>query len=318
MWPGDSTSLYNRGLFMNATAEVRFFPQTPFEQIETSFDAELGVMWHFMKPKPRPVFNLQLLAELRAFHASIEQHGGITWDNGQENRISYLVLGSAIPGVYNLGGDLALFREAITTQDRQRLLDYGRTCIDNMYPWSRNLDLPLTTVALVEGDALGGGFECALSASVLVATESSRMGFPEILFNLFPGMGAYSFLARKIGRRSAEELICDGNLYTGRQLYDMGVVDVLAPDGAGEAAVCSFLKKHAKSANGRRAIEMVRREIEPVTREELMRVVEIWADTALRLTERDLRMMDRIVRAQRRGTELEVVSTNIAPLQLAS
>jgi len=302
---------------MNAIAEVKYFPQTPSEQLEARFDAEFGVLWHFMKPKPRPVFNLQLLSELRAFHANIEQHGGL-WNNDQESRISYLVLGSKVPGIYNLGGDLTLFREAIILKDRQRLLDYGRNCIDNMYPWSRNLDLPLTTIGLVEGDALGGGFECALSASVLVATESARMGFPEVLFNLFPGMGAYSFLARKIGRRSAEELICGGNLYTGRQLYEMGVVDVLAPDGAGEAAVYGFIKKHAKAANGRRAIEMIRREIEPVTREELLRVVEIWADAALRLTERDLRMMDRIVRAQIRGTQLEVVSTNITPLQLAS
>jgi len=306
---------------MNATAEVRFFPQTHFQQLEMRFDAEYGVMWHFMKPKPRPVFNVQLLAELRAFHGSIEQQGGVTWDNGEERRIRYLVLGSKAPGVYNLGGDLTLFREAITKKDREKLMEYGRRCIDNIYPWSRNLDLPLTTVALVEGDALGGGFECALSASVLVAEESTRMGFPEVLFNLFPGMGAYSFLARKIGRRAAEELICGGNLYTGRQLYDMGVVDVLAPDGAGEAAVYSFIRKHAKAGNGRRAIEMVRREIEPVTREELMRVVEIWADAALRLTDRDLKMMDRIVRAQNKGTELEVVSTNITPittLQLAS
>jgi DSF synthase len=303
---------------MNAIAELRFFPQTQLQQLEARFDAEYGVMWHFMKPKPRPVFNLQLLAELRAFHASVEQHSGMTWDNGQETQINYLVLGSKVPGVYNLGGDLTLFRDAITNKDRQRLMEYGRKCIDNMYPWSRNLDLPLTTVALVEGNALGGGFECALSASVLVAEESTRMGFPEVLFNLFPGMGAYSFLARKIGRRSAEELICSGNLYTARQLYDMGVVDVLAPDGAGAAAVYSFIKKHSKSANGRRAIEMVRREIEPVTHAELMRVVEIWADAALRLTERDLRMMDRIVRAQSKGTDLEVVSTNFTPLQLAS
>jgi DSF synthase len=303
---------------MNAIAEVRYLPQPQFEQLETRLDTEYGVMWHFMKAKPRPVFNLQLLAELRAFHGSIEEGAGMTWDNGQESRINYLVLGSKVPGVYNLGGDLTLFRDAIAKKDRERLIEYGRKCIDNMYPWSRNFDLPLTTVALVEGDALGGGFECALSASVLVAEESTRMGFPEVLFNLFPGMGAYSFLARKVGRRTTEELISGGNLYTARQLYDMGVVDVLAPDGAGEAAVYSFIRKHSKAANGRRAIEMVRREIEPVTREELMRVVEIWADTALRLSERDLRMMDRIVRAQSKGTELEVVASNITPLQLAS
>ena len=300
---------------MNAIAEVRGFPQPHFEQLEMRFDVDYGVMWHFMKPKARPVFNLQLLAELRAFHKSIEQQNGMVWDNGEERRINYLVLGSRVPGVYNLGGDLSLFRNAISENDRERLLEYGRRCVDNMHPWSRNLNLPLTTVALVEGDALGGGFECALSASVLVAEESARMGFPEVLFNLFPGMGAYSFLSRKIGRRLTEELIMGGNLYSGRQLYEMGVVDVLAPDGAGEQALYSFIKKHSKVANGRRAIEMVRREVEPVTHEELMRVVEIWADAALRLTERDLRMMDRLVRVQSNNAGFEGVSSNVTPLQ---
>jgi len=300
---------------MNASAEVRVFPQSQFEQLELRFEPDYGVMWHYMKPKARPVFNVQLLAELRAFHASIEQRNGLMWDNGEERQINYLVLGSKTPGVYNLGGDLNLFRDAIMAKDRERLVEYGRRCIDNMYPWSRNLEVPLTTVALVEGDALGGGFECALSASVLVAEESTRMGFPEVLFNLFPGMGAYSFLSRKIGRRLTEELISGGNLYTAKQLYEMGVVDVLAPDGAGEQAVYSFIRKHSKAANGRRAIEMVRREVNPVTREELMSVVEIWADAALRLSERDLRMMDRLVRAQTKNVDFELVSSNVTPLQ---
>jgi DSF synthase len=143
------------------------------------------------------------------------------------------------------------------------------------------------------------------------------MGFPEILFNLFPGMGAYSFLARKVGRRMTEEFITSGNMYTGRQLYDMGVVDVLAPDGAGEAAVYGFIRKHAKAANGRRAIERLRHEVEPVSYDELMRVVGVWADAALRLDERDLRMMERLVRAQNRGAQLEVVPATVTPLQRA-
>ena len=286
----------------SAVAEVRFFPQTQLDQLETRFDSEFGVLWGFMHPKPRPTFNPQLLAELRGFVDSIVQPGGMIWHEGKQHSINYAVIASKVPGVFNLGGDLALFREAISRRDRDMLVQYGRKCIDNLYPWSRNCDLPLTTIALVQGDALGGGFECALSASVLVAEESSRMGFPEILFNLFPGMGAYSFLARKVGRRITEELITSGSLYTARQLYDMGVVDVLAPDGAGDAAVYSFIRKHAKSSNGRRAIEMVRREVEPVTHEELMRVVSIWADAALRLTERDSRLMERLVRAQNKSS----------------
>src|SRR5438552_4077856 len=301
---------------MNAAAEVRYFPQTQFNQIETRFDPEFGVLWGLMSPKPRPTFNPSLLAELRGYVDSIVQAGGLIWHEGTQHKIEYAVIASKTPGVFSRGGDLALFRDAIARHDRDTLVQYGRKCVDNLYPWSRNCDLPLTTISLVQGDALGGGFECALSASVLVAEESARMGFPEILFNLFPGMGAYSFLARKVGRRITEELITSGNLYTARQLYDLGVVDVLAPDDAGEAAVYSFIRKHAKSSNGRRAIEMVRREVEPVTREELMRVVSIWADAALRLTERDLRLMERLVRAQSKSSADNGQATaTVTPIQ---
>lgn len=300
---------------MNAMVEPRLFQRPRFKQIETRFDAERGILWGFMNPTPRPSFNSDLLVELQGFVDSIVQPQGWIWEGGQQHAIQYAVIASKVEGVFNLGGDLALFRESIRKQDRERLIRYGKQCINNLYPWSRNCDLPLTTIALVQGDALGGGFECALSSTVLIAEESARMGFPEILFNLFPGMGAYSFLSRKVGRRTTEELITGGNIYTARQLYDMGVVDALAPDGAGEAAVHGFIKKHIRSANGRRAIEKIRQDIEPVTYEELMRVVHIWADAALRLDERDLRMMERLVRAQNRATELETVPASVTPLQ---
>ena len=175
--------------------------------------------------------------------------------------------------------------------------------MDDLYPWNRNFDLPVTTISLVQGSALGGGFEAALASSVVIAEESSRMGFPEVLFNLFPGMGAYSFLQRKVGRRVTEELITSGSTYTARQLYDMGVVDVITPDGTGDAAVYSYIRKHARGGNGRRAFEHVRREFEAVTREELDRITEMWVDTAIKLEERDLKMMDRLVRAQQRNAQ---------------
>lgn len=303
---------------MNAVAEVRFFEQAQFTQIETRFDPEYGVLWGFMNPKPSPTFNPQLLAEACDFAMSITKAGGLIWDAGQQHVINYVIEASKVPGVYNLGGDLAFFRDAITRHDREMLLGYGRSCIDNVYAWATCFAQPLTTIALVQGDAMGGGLESALSATVLVAEESARMGFPEILFNLFPGMGAYSLLRRKVGRRITEEMIYSGALYTGRQLYDLGIVDVLAPDGAGEAAVYSYIKKHVKGANGRRAMELASREIAPINYDELLRVVNIWVDAALRLTERDLRMMERLVRAQSKGAQIEVVSSNITQLQRAS
>jgi DSF synthase len=144
------------------------------------------------------------------------------------------------------------------------------------------------------------------------------MGFPEVLFNLFPGMGAFSFLSRKVGRRTAERLITSGAIYSARELYDLGVVDVITADGTGEAAVYSYIRKHSKQGNGRRAFERARLEVEPITREEMLRILEIWVDAALRLEERDLRMMERLVRAQQRfGEDQSERAANVIPLQVA-
>ena len=285
---------------MNALADVRYLnPPTP-RQLQTRFDEDTGAYWALMNPRPRACFNVQLLSELKSYVESITAAGGMIVHRGVEHRIRYGVLASALPGVFNLGGDLALFRSYIETRNHAALVNYGERCVENLYPWHRNCDLPLTTISLVQGEALGGGFEAALSASVLVAEESARMGFPEILFNMFPGMGAFSFLLRKAGRRTAEELITSGAIYTARQLYEMGIVDVLTADGTGEAAVAAYIRKHSRNANGRQAFERARNAVQPVTRDELMRVVEVWADAALRLQDRDLRMMERLVKAQQR------------------
>jgi len=307
---------------MNAFADVRYLSTARYEQVDTRFDRELGVYWAWMQPKPRPFFNPQLLSELSNYVDTIENGAGTMVDaRGERGELRYTVIASRTPGVFNLGGDLALFKSAIQRHDRAMLVHYGRSCVDTLFRWWHNCQLPITTISLVQGDALGGGFECALSSSILIAEEDARMGFPEILFNLFPGMGAYSFLSRKVGRRVTEDLITSGKIYSARELYDLGVVDVITPTGTGEAAVESFVRKHARSGNGRRGIEAIARETNPLKHEELVRIVELWADAALKLSERDMRMMDRIVRAQHRQAEEPValpVASNVVPLAVGT
>ena len=299
---------------MIGRAETAFPQHLPNDQVDVRYDSDRGVFWALMCPKSRPCFSLQLLDELGCFIKNIKE--GFPVPTRYRSPVSYGVLASKIPGVFNLGGDLSLFRALIQVQDRESLLDYGKRCIDNLYAWHRNCDGPMTSIALVQGEALGGGFEAALSASVLISEESSRFGFPEILFNLFPGMGAFSFLSRKIGRRAAEEMIVSGTIYSARQLYDLGVIDVITADGTGEAAVHSFIQKHSKNMGGRQAFERARNAVSPVTEEELMRVVEIWADTALKLQERDLKVMDRLIRAQSRSVQQAegAEASNVYPL----
>lgn len=285
---------------MNAVTGVCDISQPRYEHLESRFEPEMGVYWAIMKPEPRPSFGASLLLDLRAFiDGIIRSHGHIT-HNGQLHRINYAILASKIPGVFNLGGDLGLFRTSILNHDRAQLEKYAQMCVDDLYPWNRNFDLPITTISLVQGTALGGGFEAALASSVVVAEESCKMGFPEVLFNLFPGMGAYSFLQRKVGRRITEELILSGNSYSARQLYDMGVVDVITADGTGEAAVANYVRKHGRGSHGRRAFERVRRDFEAVTKDELNHITGVWVEAAMHLSERDLRMMDRLIRAQER------------------
>lgn len=270
-------------------------------QYLTEYDPATGTIWGYFNPKGTPCFSLGLLKDIRRHDEALAANAGKVEIGGEMCKANHYVLASRTPRVFNLGGDLALFVLLIKARDREALAHYARLCIDNMYPRIRNFSCPtLTTISLVQGDALGGGFESALSSDVIVAEESAQLGLPEILFNLFPGMGACSLLSRRIGQRAAEELILSGKVLPAAQLHELGVVDVLAKDGEGDAAVMQWIAKNERRRNGLHAVHAARQLVNPVTREELDGITEIWVDAALRIEDRDLKMMSRIVRAQMR------------------
>lgn len=281
----------------NASSEAQLLPSP---NLVNSFDAQQGVFWSRMRPEDgRGCFTMPLIKEmgalaerLRGFHAA-QMAAGATIP-------AYFVSASAIPGTYNLGGDLAHFAENIRRGDRETIGFYGHSCIDAVYENSRSFSLPLTTIALIEGDALGGGLECALSYDVIVAERSTKVGFPEALFNLFPGMGAYTFLSRRIGRAAAERLISSGKTYSAEEAHRDGVIDVLAEDGQGVVEVERYVRRTSRRMNMQQAVFEARRRVEQITESELRDVVDIWADAAMRLGTNDLRMMDRLAAAQRR------------------
>ena len=93
---------------------------------------------------------------------------------------------------------------------------------------------------------------------------------------------------------------------------------MITPAGTGEAAVESYVRRHQRSANGRRGIEAIAKEMNPLAHEELVRIVEVWADAALRLSDRDLKMMDRLVRAQQRVQATEAAGSNVVPLAVGA
>jgi DSF synthase len=269
-------------------------------QYQTEFEPSSGILWGYLNPREgAPCFSLGMLREIAAHDEAFAANNGRVQVNGETFAVSTYVAASRTPGVFSVGGDLGLFGLLIRTRDRDALAAYARLCIDNVYRRVQNYGCPtITTISLVQGDALGGGFESVLSSDVVVAEEGAQMGLPEILFNLFPGMGACSLLARRIGVRAAEDLILSGKILSAAELHRMGVVDVLATDGHGETAVRNWIAKNAKRRNGLQALLRARQFMHPVTRQELDGIVALWVDAAMRLGERDLRMMQRLARAQ--------------------
>lgn len=286
---------------MNAVTEIPTVANTSqLRQIEVDYDAGTSTMYWWMKPAPRPSFNLALLEESARFEGQVEQHHGWIVHRGERCKVEYAVFGSRVPGVFNLGGDLSMFVQAILRRDRDSLLHYGNLCVDNMFRRMVGFRSDIQTFSLVQGKAFGGGFECALSSDTLVAERSATMSFPEVLFNMFPGMGALSLLARKIGMRAAEEIIMSGRVYAAKEMHDLGVVDVLAEDGAGLETVRAMIETRRRKRNSYRAMSVAKREFQPVSHAEMRSVVAVWVDAALRLEQRDLRMMARLARAQDR------------------
>jgi DSF synthase len=111
-------------------------------------------------------------------------------------------------------------------------------------------------------------------------------------------MGAYSFLERRIGQRAAEELISGGKIFSAEEMLGLGVIDVVADDGAGEAEVEALIRRRSRSRNGLAGLAAARRRVHRLEFKELLDVVELWVDSALRLTTRDLKLMQRLVSRQ--------------------
>ncbi len=97
-------------------------------------------------------------------------------------------------------------------------------------------DLPMPTIAAVEGDALGGGLELALCCDLRVASARARLGMPEVRLGVMPGSGGTQRLPRVVGLARAKELILTGRILTADEAERIGLVNSVAPVGEASAA----------------------------------------------------------------------------------
>jgi DSF synthase len=239
--------------------------------------------------------SLQQLKETRAIDEKIA--------SGGYGNLLFKVLASRQTGVFSLGGDLALFARCIETNDRAALAEYAalaaRAVWANLSGFGRKR---VKSIAVVQGESQGGGFEAALSCNTLIAERGTSFGFPEPLFGMFPGMGGELLLRSRVDADVSRRLVQSTNRYTAEFLYEIGVVDYLVDAGTGVVATENLIEQLAACPDGVAAIKSDARQavLDRIEFSELFESIEAWTQRAFQLTARNLRSMRYILEAQNR------------------
>lgn len=262
-------------------------------QLSAYYEEERHIMWMLMRAEPRPCFNHALIEDIMTL-AQAAKESALPFD--------FWVTGSLIDNMFNAGGDLHFFADAIKNRKREAMMAYARSCVDCVHAAARGFDIGAISIAMVEGSALGGGFEAALAHHFVLAQQNVRMGFPEITFNLFPGMGGYSLVARRAGMRLAEELIWGGGTYPAEWFESRGLIDHLFQSGDAYQATRTFIDTIRPRLNGMRAMLRARQRVLQLTRSELMDITEDWVQAAFNIAEKDRQYIERLVKLQDRHT----------------
>ena len=266
--------------------------------LELRYDHAIGILWKYIAGNSTPHFSHSQLDDIRTVQNAVHDGRHFDLPHFDAAKLKYLVFGSKIPGIFSLGGDLKLFRDLIAHRDRHGLEFYSRKATDAIFHHAANT-ADVMTFSLVQGTAMGGGFEAALAGNVVIAERGSRLGFPEVLFGLFPGMGAYTLLRRRVDCATAEKIILGAKNYTAEELVELGIVDVLCEPGEGEHAVYSYISRQAHRPGVlafRRALNRAR----VIDRKELYAIADEWVDTAMNLPHENLKRIDRLVAGQRK------------------
>ncbi len=266
-------------------------------ELKLEIDIDLAAIWCFQQHVAGASFAPRLLRDIRCVQRALQDfHRDEPADAAKLAK--FLIWASGLDGIFNLGGELRYFERLVRQQDHERMRAYALSCVDVCFANYSGLHAPMIVGALVAGDALGGGMESALSCDFILAEEQAKFGLPEMLYGLFPGMGAYSFLMRRVGQAKAETLILGGELRSAGDLHAMELVERVVPRGAGRAEMNRHLAKTLRRFNAARAIYNARRRCFPISFQELADIAEEWVSIAMRLTDYDLRKMNKLAAAQ--------------------
>ncbi|NXE25861.1 AUHM protein, partial [Ardeotis kori] len=147
-----------------------------------------------------------------------------------DKKVRTVIFRSEVPGIFCAGADLKE-RAKMHSSEVSSFVSKARATINEM------ANLPVPTIAAIDGTALGGGLELALACDIRVAASSAKMGLVETKLAIIPGAGGTQRLPRTIGVSLAKELIFAARVVDGEEAKSMGLIShVVEQNEAGDAA----------------------------------------------------------------------------------
>ena len=145
-----------------------------------------------------------------------------------DESVRCVVVTSTSPKAFCVGADLKE-RNSFTDADLMAQRPVARAAYGGV------LNLPVPALAVVEGFALGGGLEIALSCDLVIAGENAVVGLPEVSVGVIPGGGGTQLLTRRVGWSRAAGMIFTARRMPAAEAAALGVVDEVVPAGAARA-----------------------------------------------------------------------------------
>jgi 3-hydroxyacyl-CoA dehydrogenase/enoyl-CoA hydratase/3-hydroxybutyryl-CoA epimerase len=216
--------------------------------IDLEVDAEgVARLWLGESGHAPPSLSPELLDELDRRVDEVE-------DGVAEGHIHAVVLLSRTPAAFLAGSDLRPLRGIASAHEATRYALGAQRVL------RRVEELPVPTIAVVEGACLGGGFELALACAYRIASDSARtrLALPEVRTGLIPGFGGTVRLPRLVGLQTALEIIVTGRPVGPAEALRIGLVDEVVPAHSLHEAVERFARDRAAKVrirgSGRRRV----------------------------------------------------------------
>ncbi|GAB5538138.1 MAG: enoyl-CoA hydratase-related protein [Salibacteraceae bacterium] len=165
------------------------------------------------RPDKLNALNMAVISELGACMKSLEE----------EADVRCIILTGAGEKAFVAGADISEFA-SFSVEEGKNLAAQGQ---QKLFDLVENLTTPV--IAAVNGFALGGGLELAMSCHIRVASDNARMGLPEVSLGVIPGYGGSQRLPRLIGKGRAMELIATAQMMKADRAMETGLVNYTVP-----------------------------------------------------------------------------------------